>query len=290
MDALFSCIDCLCKQSCTYALSPDTPVQQRIPLEEQPDLLDAPLCSVSVFSSHNSYLQTLQVASAATTEALVRTLAVGARCIELDLFRDVADPSRVFVAHGQEKLPYDILGTSQLSFSDACACIAAAAAVGTDPLFLILEINAHRDVAACDTIAATLRAAFGERIYSAPLRADTPLRALLGKVVVVTGGGVAGSALPPLVCGEWGAELQNAPCTVPLSELAVGRSVTRIYPVGDTLAGLLSMNFDALPALQAGVTFCALNVCTNDAHMRAAAEWFSRSSYIRAAAPAAASN
>lgn len=280
MDALFACIDCMCRQSCAYALPPDTPVPPRTPLADQPMLLDAPLCRVSVFSSHNSYLQTLQVASAATTEALERTLACGARCIELDLFRDAADPSRVFVAHGQERLPQDVLGTTQLPFSDACACIAAADT--TDPLFVALEVNVHRDPVACDAIAATLRAAFGERLYAAPLRPDTPLRALLGKVVVITGGGVAGTALPPLVCAEWGAEFQNAPCTIPLSGLAVGHSVTRLYPVGDTLAGLLSMNYDALPALQAGVTFCALNVCTQDNHMRAAAAWFSKSSFTLA--------
>lgn len=284
MDPLFKCIDCLCKQSCTYALPPDTP-SRRIPLAEQPALLDAPLCRVSVLSSHNSYLQTLQVASAATTEALERTLACGVRCIELDLFRDAADPSRVFVAHGQERKPYDILGTSQLPFSDACASIAAAMSDSTDPLFLTLEVNVHRDPVACDTIAAALHAAFGDRLYSARITPQTTLRTLMGYVVVITGGGVAGAALPPLVCAEWGAEFQNAPCTIPFSELAIGRSVTRLYPVGDTVAGLLSMNYDAVPALRAGVTFCALNVCTNDNHMRAAAAWFAQSSFV--AAPSA---
>lgn len=250
---------------------------RRVPLEHQPVLLDLPLRAVSVYASHNSYLHTLQVASSATTVALDIVLKQGVRCIELDVFRDWTCPSRVFVAHGQEKLPYDILATTQLSFDIACESIAERAFAETsDPLFLALEINVHRDVAACDAIAATLRRCFGERLYASALTPETPLRALVGRVVVMTGGGTAGTALPGLVNAEWGADFQNASG---LSELAVGRAVTRLYPVGDTVAGLLSLNTDPRPALAAGVTFVALNTCTLDEHSAAAAAFFADSSF-----------
>ena len=276
MGACFSCVDaCLAR---TPIFLPTGPYTQT-PITEQPDILDLPLRSVNVMSSHNSYLRTLQHMSSSTVEGMRIALNRGARCLELDVYRDETQPERVFVAHGKEELPRDIITTTKLPFEDAIAFIAAHAFTTTsDPLFVALELNVHRDVRACDAILRTLDAHLKPVLYTGRVTPDTPLRDLVGKVVLMCGGGTAG-ALHERIHIHWSAQFRNEPSTLAIPSARITEDCVRVYPAGD-FKGALSLNFDAIPFLRAGATFVALNVCTNDAHMTAYATYFSESSFV----------
>jgi hypothetical protein len=230
-------------------------------------------------SSHNSYIHTLQIGSVSSTKGLEIALAKGARCLELDLFREEANPAIVFVAHGQEKTP-DLLVTTKMPLAEAFEYIANNAFIKTsDPLFIALEINCHKSEAACNSIAYLIEQYFGNRLYKEKLDPGVQLRNLIGKVIFIHGGGAVGDRLNGLVNGEWGAALQNAPCTIDPSQLAFGSSVVRIYPVG-LESDVLSSNYDPLPMLEKGATFVAMNVCTQDYQLQVYENHFKSSSFV----------
>jgi hypothetical protein len=150
----------------------------------------------------------------------------------------------------------------------------------SEPLFLALELNVHAEPAACDAIAASLRLHFGGRLYTEPLRPDTPLRQLVGRVVVMTGGGVGSDALrSALANADWNHLFLNVPSTVSASALDCSNRVVRVYPEGD-IRGALSLNFDPLPYLRQGATFVSLNMCADDEAMKAYMLYFAESSFV----------
>jgi hypothetical protein len=220
MGCVFSCTDCLASQCPCYSGIPEP--QNKTQIADQVDLLNKPLNKVSVMSSHNSYIHTLQIGSVSSTKGLEIALAKGARCLELDLFREEANPADVFVAHGQEKTP-DLLVTTKMPLAEAFEYIADNAFTKTsDPLFIALEINCHKSEAACNSIAYLIEQYFANRLYKEKLDPGVQLRNLIGKVIFIHGGGAVGDRLNGLVNGEWGAALQNAPCTIDPSQLAFG--------------------------------------------------------------------
>jgi hypothetical protein len=277
MGCCFSCVE-----EVVVAVVPvyrDVPSRRPVrSLEEQKELLEFPLSAVSVMASHNSYIRTLQHMSEATVDGIRIALNLGCRCLELDIYRDGAD---IFIAHGKEEKPRDIITTTRLPIDSAFRYIAANAwANTTDPLFLALELNVHGEAEASNTIARGLVAAFGSRLYTGSLDGSVRLRDLIGRVVLMCGGGAGGSLLPLLMNVSWNAVFQNIPSTVAPDTLERTGTVIRVYPAGD-FRGALSLNFDPVPFLQAGATFCALNACCDDDAMRAALAWYAASSFVR---------
>ena len=270
-----------CFSAVAIAIAPiynDTGPRIMKPLEEQPELLDLPISAVSIMSSHNSYIRTLQHMSESTTEGIRIALERGCRCLELDIYRDGAD---IFIAHGKEDMPHDILTTTRLPFTTALSFIASNAwSHTTDPLFLALELNVHSEAEACNTIGREIVAAFGNRLYSGPADGNILMRNLLGRIVLMSGGGVGGFLLPLLMTVNWNSVFQNIPSSSLPETLDGSGTVIRVYPEGD-FRGALSMNFDPIPFLKAGATFCALNICTGDDAMRAYLGWFATTSFVR---------
>ena len=247
-------------------------------IEEQPELLDLPLSAVAVMSSHNSYIRTLQHMSESTTEGIRIALECGCRCLELDVYRD---GSEVFVAHGKEEKPHDIITTTKLPLATALQYIARTAWARTnDPLFLALELNVHSEAASSDSIGRELIAAFGNCLYTGPLDGAVRLRELVGRIVLMCGGGAGGSLLPLLMNVSWNTVFQNIPSVARPDTLDGSGTAIRVYPAGD-FRGALSLNFDPIPFLKAGATFCALNVACDDDAMRAYEAWFATSSFVR---------
>lgn len=252
-----------------------------IPLAEQPHLLDLPLSAVAVMSSHNSYIRTLQHAGESSTEALEISLDRGCRFLELDIYRDPVNPASVFVAHGKEELPNDILTTTCLSLDGAFRTIASHAFHHTnDPLFIALELNVHNDTVACDAIADLIDRHFGPRLLRDPLTPAIPLRALLNKVVFFSGGGAAGLRLPARINSQWSEAFQNIASSTPADSIDGTGNCIRVYPEGD-IKGALSLNFNPVPYLMRGATFVALNVCTSDMAMNYYSTWFAVSSFVK---------
>jgi hypothetical protein len=261
--------------------------REQISIETISAFNDARLRDIVVYSSHNSYIRTFQIGSEANTEAIHIALAKGARCLELDIFREPDAPTDVFVAHGQQNADggkADLLGTTKLPLREALAFIAANAWTTTsNPLFLALEVNVHDDTVACDAISDIITSTFSPERLLPPgekITPSTPVRSLLNKVVFLTGGGIPPSSkLNNQINVVWSADFQNAPHKNTQETLLFTQSVVRIYPAGD-VNGTLSLNFDPLPFLQKGATFVSMNVCTNDAHMRSYDEYFGKSSIL----------
>lgn len=279
MGACFSAVNSAVSPLSIYA--PAGPNTKIIPLADQPHLLDLPLSAVAVMSSHNSYIRTLQHAGESSTEALQIALDRGCRFLELDVYRDPTKSERVFVAHGKEELPEDILTTTRLPLNEVFRFIASHAFARTnDPLFIALELNVHNDITACDSIATLIERHFTPRLFRDPFTPAVPLRSLLDKVVFFSGGGAAGARLPPLINTQWSEAFQNIPSSVPAASIDGTGNCIRVYPAGD-IKGALSLNFNPVPYLMRGATFVALNVCTSDTHMDYYATWFASSSFIK---------
>ncbi len=285
MGACFSCFDKTAQIAPVFA-NPRTLESTRIPIANQPTLLDAPLSSVAVMSSHNSYIRTLQHLGASSIDALRIVLDRGARCIELDVYRD-PDTLMPFVAHGKEELPNDIITTTRISFDTAIHFITSHAFQHTtDPLFIALELNVHNNPTACDRIAEVLHAHMGAILYTGQLSATTRLRDLVGKVVLLSGGGIGSLALQSMIHTQWNTTFQNIPSSVPPEALqSPAYTCIRIYPEGD-VRGALSLNFNPIPFLQRGATFVAMNMCTEDESMRLYSDWFAESSFRLKPTPA----
>jgi hypothetical protein len=285
MGACFSCISKSVSIAPLFAdIAVITPQAPRVPIVQQPALLDAPLSSVTVMSSHNSYIRTFQHLGESSTEALQIVLNRGARCIELDVYRDPLTKD-VFVAHGKEELPHDIITTTQLPFDNAIQFITSRAFANTsDPLFIALELNVHSDPIACDRIADILHRNMDPIMYTGTLTPNTPLRDLVGKVVILTGGGVGSPALQRTIHAQWSATFPNAPSSIDPVPIQPTTTCTRIYPAGN-IQGALSLNFNPIPFLDRGATFVAMNMCTDDEHMRTYSAWFAESSIRKKPTP-----
>jgi hypothetical protein len=250
-------------------------------LVDSPSIIDLPLKSVSVMSSHNSYIRTIQHCSESTVDGIRVALECGARCLELDIYRDKERPESVFVAHGKEELPDDLITTTKLSFEDAIVFIKENAFKNTsDPLFLALQIDVHSDSKACNSILRIIDAHISSLLYTKSVTPNTPLRELCGKIVLMCGGGTVGP-LNDRIHIQWNELFRNEPSTLSITIPRITDNCLRIYPTGD-IRGALSLNYDPLPFLHAGATFVAMNISTNDDHMKAYAEYFSKTSFVRA--------
>ena len=278
MGICFSCLDKTLVQVVPQ-FSPAVAVNRKkriIPLEDQPHLLDLSLCEMSIMSSHNSYIRTLQHLGESSTEALQIALDYGARMLELDVYRD---REGVFVAHGKEETPNDIITTTKLRLGTALEFISHAAfAQNNDPLFLALELLVHNEESACDQIAELLTIHLGSRLYNGVLTGETKMRDLIGKVVLFSGGGAVGR-LESMIHTKWSNIFQNVSSNISPDLLHGEGTCIRVYPAGN-VQGALSLNFDPVPYLLYGATFVALNVCMADAHMAMYTAWFEQSSFM----------
>lgn len=276
MGACCSIVDTALIQTDLYAQS--TPMPKKS-VSDSPTLIDLPLKSVSVMSSHNSYIRTVQHLGESTVDGIRVALEYGARCIELDMYRDKEHPETVFVAHGKEELPDDLITTTKLPFEEAIVFIKENAFKQTsDPLFLALQINVHSDATACESMRRIIDRHIGDLLYTKSVTPNTPLRELVGKIVLMCGGGAVGP-LNDRIHIQWSESFRNEPSTLSVTAPRITDNCIRIYPAGN-IRGALSLNFDPMPFLRAGATFVALNVCTNDDHMKAYAAYFSKASFV----------
>jgi hypothetical protein len=248
-----------------------------IPIADQSHLLDLSLCEVSVMSSHNSYIRTLQHFGESSTDAIQIALNRGARMLELDVYRD---REGVFVAHGKEGTPNDIITTTRLELGVALEFISRKAFANTnDPLFIALELLVHNEEPACNQIADLLTLHLGSRLYTGKLTGETKLRELVGKVVLFSGGGSVGR-LASMIHTQWSDIFQNVSSDTAPDLLRGKGTCIRVYPAGNLL-GALSANFNPVNYLLHGATFVALNVCMTDEHMATYISWFAQSSFMK---------
>lgn len=256
-----------------------------ISLQDQPHLLDLKLSEVSIMSSHNSFIRTLQIGGLSSLDALEIALARGSRFLELDIFRNPDDPNEVWVSHGNIINGVDIIETSKLDLNTALEFINSRAFKDTsDPLFLILQLNIDHDVISSNVIADLLEKNFNDKICDFNVTTDTILKSLLNKIVMIYQTGAGSDLLENIMNLKLNEGFINKPHTHSISSIKkyISESnIVRIYPDGGLFPqGTLGINYDPSDFFNSGVTFIAMNIAVNDVNMKKYEDIFKSSSFV----------
>ncbi|NXL95890.1 PLCD3 phosphodiesterase, partial [Alectura lathami] len=156
--------------------------------------MSQPLCHYFISSSHNTYLTHNQIGGTSSTEAYVRALMTGCRCVELDCWEG-ADGEPV-IYHGHTL-------TSKILFRDVIESIRDYA-FKRSPYPVILSLENHCGLEQQATMARHMKAILGDMLLTQPLDGQDPdvlpsPEQLKGKVLV------KGKKLPELRCEPRGA-------------------------------------------------------------------------------------
>ena len=251
------------------------------------EILEKTLKEFYIAASHNTYIPCDQNGSIASYKSLKRAVLLGARVIELDVFSE-RGTNEPIIAHGVERetVNDDIYTTTKLKFRDACNEINKYAFMKTDdPLFLTLELNTHKLDITNNKMAQYLKEIFGERILAKdPSKSigDYQMKELIGKVVLLSGGGATGD-LKDIINNTWGDDKMSNKSSGDAVTKEMKHfnetGITRVYPAGN-LMGHLSYNFDPQKFWDAGCQIVALNYQTNDNGMKLNNEKFKESSFV----------
>ncbi|NXW61558.1 PLCD3 phosphodiesterase, partial [Eurystomus gularis] len=141
--------------------------------------MSQPLCHYFISSSHNTYLTRNQIGGTSSTEAYVRALMAGCRCVELDCWE--GSDGEPIVYHGHTL-------TSKILFRDVIESIRDYA-FKQSPYPVILSLENHCGLEQQATMARHMRAILGDMLLTQPLEGqdshDLPSpEQLKGKVLV----------------------------------------------------------------------------------------------------------
>jgi hypothetical protein len=236
--------------------------------------MSLPFSQYHIATSHNSYLNGMQLLSCSSKLAVKKTLQEGARMIELDIFWD-SHLKKVLVSHGQNISPkFNLLCSTPITFEAACEQIADFVSPDISPIFLMLEVNLGTDLEAQNQAAQIIETTLGKYLVGGniDLRMAFPEH-YMGKVLIASGGGLNySSQLFNLVNVKFAQEdyLMNRNYNSIVSDqiyyggLLIAGNVVRSYPSNI----YLSKNFNPSIPFDLGVQFISMNYQTKDEYMK----------------------
>ncbi|KAM7029969.1 1-phosphatidylinositol 4,5-bisphosphate phosphodiesterase delta-3 isoform 2-T2 [Acridotheres tristis] len=126
--------------------------------------MSQPLSHYLISSSHNTYLTRNQIGGSSSTEAYVRALRAGCRCVELDCWE--GSDGEPVVYHGHTL-------TSKILFRDVIESIRDSA-FEKSPYPVILSLENHCGLEQQATMARHMKAILGDRLLTQPLQGQDP--------------------------------------------------------------------------------------------------------------------
>ncbi|NWJ04246.1 PLCD3 phosphodiesterase, partial [Crypturellus undulatus] len=161
-----------------YLLSADGDILNQEHTKVHQDM-SQPLCHYFISSSHNTYLTDNQIGGTSSTEAYVRALLKGCRCVELDCWE--GSNGEPIIYHGHTL-------TSKILFRDVIESIRDYA-FKQSPYPVILSLENHCGLEQQATMARHMKAILGDMLLTQPLEGQDPTdlpspEQLKGKVLV----------------------------------------------------------------------------------------------------------
>lgn len=228
------------------------------PIEHKKDLLLKPFNEFFINTSHNTYIPCTQNFDVASSEAIKRALAMGARVIELDCFarNNLGKESKdlePIVAHGIPRSSGDIFTTSQVSFEECIDVIATYGFLTSDPLIICLELNTNKLVKTQARMKEIIKNKLGDKLLDFKFKIshgknkqnfiNEPITNLLNKVIFIGEKDITGE-LTDIIDGVFNQDnLLNNSNSNTLNKPNEKGVVQRVYPTGN-LSGHLSFNYD----------------------------------------------
>jgi hypothetical protein len=242
-------------------------------IKDNEKILDLPLYSIMINSSHNTYLGGLQNLSITSFDSVKFAIDAGARVIELDINKFNGKP---VIAHGNS----DVISTTYMGLDTMLSQINDYYK-SSDPLFITVEIPDINNTKINEQIISIFKNVFGNRLLLPQKDVDyttIPLRKFLNKIILL---GVTDKEglLNEIIhtSGNFIYLADDNPNLLKNSEY--NAQFVRVYP-SVTLGGVFSANFDPVPFREKYINTIALNFQTRDKYLFDNLKFFKEYSFI----------
>jgi hypothetical protein len=254
------------------------------------------LCDFYIASSYKSFLPGSQYYDISSIDCILNKLECGSRYIELDIYQDSfcwESAPKVYVGKLQGLWNY----TNKLDFEECIKKIREVAfgssyiKNGNDPLFICLNIYTEQNYKLLSKIATIINDNFGNKLLSSSYSykttnlAQTPIKELIGKVVIISNDKWEGCDMEEIVNFSWEMPfLRNLSSEQILNNFDKTelreynrRNITRVFPY---IKGKESTNYNPAECWLTGSQFVCMNYQTMDEFMTFYLDKFSKYSLV----------